>query len=139
MSNLRQVPQPDEPPARGSLLAEISNAVVRATADYTGRGPTRARTVISGDWVFVTLSDTLTKGERRLAENGRADFVRESRYAFQQVMRGDLIAEIERLTGRKVCAFMSDNHIDPDVAIEVFMLEPEAAENRSGSRPNNAH
>jgi uncharacterized protein YbcI len=136
MSAPRQAQQPDEPHARGSLLAEISNAVMRTTADYTGRGPTRARTVMSGDWVFVTLSDTLTKGERRLAENGKADFVQESRFAFQQVMRHDLVVEIERLTGRKVCAFMSSNHIDPDVAVEVFMLEPqEPINNRSGGRP----
>jgi uncharacterized protein YbcI len=32
--------------------------------------------------------------------------------------------EIEELTGRKVIGFMSDNHIDPDLAVEVFVLEP---------------
>jgi uncharacterized protein YbcI len=32
--------------------------------------------------------------------------------------------EIEGLTGRKVTGFMSDNHIDPDIAVEVFILEP---------------
>jgi uncharacterized protein YbcI len=26
--------------------------------------------------------------------------------------------------GRKVVGFMSDNHIDPDLAVEVFVLEP---------------
>jgi uncharacterized protein YbcI len=121
--------QPDDPQSHGRLRAEISNAVVRTTTDYTGRGPKRARTVMAGDWIFVTLSDTLTKGERRLAENGKADFVREARHAFQQVMRDDLVLEIERLTGRRVSAFLSDNHIDPDVAIEVFMLQPEGADN----------
>jgi uncharacterized protein YbcI len=108
--------------------------VVRTTAEYTGRGPTRARTVMSGDWVFVTLSDTLTKGERRLAESGRREFVRETRHAYQQVMRADLVLEIERLTGRNVIAFLSDNHIDPDVAIEAFELEAGAdADGRSGA------
>jgi uncharacterized protein YbcI len=124
---------PDDGQQRGPLLAEISNAVVRTTAEYTGRGPTRARTVMSGEWVFVTLSDTLTKGERRLADSGRPEFVRETRHAFQQAMRDDLVLEIERLTGRRVTAFLSDNHIDPDLAIECFQLEAEnGAESRSG-------
>ena len=39
-------------------------------------------------------------------------------------MRHDLIAGIEDILGRKVTAFMSDNHIDPDVAVEVFLLAP---------------
>ena len=108
----------------GSLHAAISDVVVRITAEYTGRGPTRARTTINGEWIFVTLIDTLTKGERTLANNGRADFVRESRKAFQDAMREDFVAEIEGLTGRQVIAFLSDSHIEPDVAVEVFQLGP---------------
>ena len=105
-----------------SLHRDISDAVVRITAEYTGRGPTRARTTINGDWIFVTLSDTLTKGERKLAEAGRMDFVREARRAYQDVMREEFIVEIEALTGRRVLAFLSDAHVDPDVAIECFHL-----------------
>jgi uncharacterized protein YbcI len=105
-----------------SLHRDISDAVVRITAEYTGRGPTRARTTINGDWIFVTLSDTLTKGERKLAETGRLDFVREARRAYQDAMREEFISEIEALTGRRVLAFLSDAHVDPDVAIESFYL-----------------
>ena len=47
-----------------------------------------------------------------------------ARHEFQQVMRGDLVEMIEQETGRKVIAFMGDNHIDPDIAAEVFVLEP---------------
>lgn len=42
-------------------------------------------------------------------------------------MRSDLIAVVEERTGRRVAAFMSDNHIDPDFAAEVFVLEPASA------------
>jgi uncharacterized protein YbcI len=110
-----------------SLRASLSDAVVRITADYTGRGPTRARTTLNGDWIFVTLLDTLTKGERKLAENGRGDFVREARRAFQGAMRNDLVAAVEALTQRRVTAFLSDNHLEPDVAIEAFQLAPAEA------------
>jgi hypothetical protein len=39
-------------------------------------------------------------------------------------MRDDLVEIVERELVRKVIAFMSQNHIDPDLAIEVFVLEP---------------
>jgi uncharacterized protein YbcI len=107
-----------------SLHAAISDMVVRVTADYTGRGATRARTTINGEWIFVTLTDILTKGEHKLAANGRAHFVRSARRGFQDVMRDDFTTEIQALTGRRVTAFLSDNHIDPDVAIDCFQLEP---------------
>ena len=109
---------------RGSLSAAIANVVVKTTAEYTGRGPTRARTTIDGDWIFVALADTLTKGERKLANSGRERLVREMRREFQDAMRDDLVAAINELTGREVVAMLSDNHMDPDVAIEAFYLRP---------------
>jgi uncharacterized protein YbcI len=124
-------------PTGGRLLAAISNAVIRVLADYTGRGPTRARTIVSGDWVFVTLQDALTKGERKLVEIGRGDAVLDTRKMFQNAMRDDLAREIELLTGRKVIAFMSDNHLDPDVGLEALMLEPEPGAGRE-ERPADA-
>lgn len=107
----------------GSLTAAISNAVVGLLREYTGRGPTCARTTISGDTVVVTLRDSLTKAERTLAQRGQAIEVLAMRRAFQGTMRDDLIAAIERLTERKVEAFLSDNLYEPDVAVEIFLLE----------------
>jgi uncharacterized protein YbcI len=92
---------------------------------YTGRGPTRARTSISGDTVVVTLRDSLTKAERTLAGRGQAVEVLAMRRAFQDTMREDLIAAVERLTCRSVEAFLSDNIHEPDVAVEIFLLVPE--------------
>jgi uncharacterized protein YbcI len=40
-------------------------------------------------------------------------------------MSKEAVAHVEEITGRKVLAFLSDNHIDPDVAVESFVLEPE--------------
>jgi uncharacterized protein YbcI len=119
-------PAPDHP-SGGPLQAAIANAVVRIVADYTGRGPTRARTTMAGDWVIVALEDTLTKGERRLVELGRGEFVRETRRTFQTAMRDDLVREVAALTGRGAIAFFSDNHLEPDMALEAILLEPEAA------------
>ncbi len=109
----------------GSLASAISNSVRQLVAEYTGRGPTRARTSIRDNLVVVLLEDTLTKGERRLVAKGRDIRVLDYRAEFQAAMREDAIASIEELTGRKVTAFMSANHIDPDLAAELFVLEPD--------------
>src|SRR4028119_921735 len=48
-------------PVGGSKAAAISNHVVRTMSEYTGRGPTRARTHLNDNLVTVVLQDTLTK------------------------------------------------------------------------------
>jgi uncharacterized protein YbcI len=48
------------------------------------------------------------------------------RHRFQEVMRPQARAMIEELVGRRVIAFMSDNHLEPDMAAEVFVLEAPA-------------
>jgi uncharacterized protein YbcI len=115
----------EQPVSGSSNAAAISNMVVRLMSEYTGRGPTKARAHLSTDLITVVLHDTLTKGERSLARGDRADLVLTMRFAFQQTMREDLIAGIQDITGRTVAAFMSSNHIDPDMAIETFVLVPE--------------
>ena len=107
-----------------SLSAAISNTMVRLLAESTGRGPTKARTTIDRDLVVVLLADALTKGERYLVDNGDQDRVLEVRAAFQSAMANECRAAIEELTGRKVIAFMSANHVEPDMGAEVFVLEP---------------
>jgi uncharacterized protein YbcI len=107
--------------------AMISTAAVQILHEYTGRGPTKAKTLINDDLVTIVLADTLTAGERKLVETGRSDRVIQLRHDFQDVMQDDLVALVERQLDRKVVAFMSQNHIDPDLAVEVFVLEPAAA------------
>jgi uncharacterized protein YbcI len=118
-----QLPDPQEGPK-----AMISTAAVRLLHEYTGRGPTKAKTLINDDVVTVLLADTLTKGERKLVDSGRSDRVLQLRHDYQLTMRDDLIALVERQLDRKVIAFMSQNHIDPDLAVEVFVLEPDGAD-----------
>jgi uncharacterized protein YbcI len=108
----------------GALCAAISNAVVHLVREYTGRGPTKARTTIDRDTVVVMMSDTMTRAERHLADKGKGDLVSEVRREFQHSMSGDLVRVVGELTGRQVEAFMSANHIDPDMSCEVFALAP---------------
>ena len=108
----------------GQLTSAISNTVVQALRRTTGRGPTKARTTMGENGVFVVLQDSLTHGEQTLTDAGESAAVLDLRRRWQSVMETELRASIEELTGRKVIGFMSDNHIDPDLAVEVFVLEP---------------
>ncbi len=113
---------------QGRLALAISNAVVGELASTTGRGPTQAKTTLGDNAVFVVLQDTLTRGERTLVGAGESEAVLDLRRRWQRVMRESCSQKIERLMGRKVLGFMSDNHIDPDIAVEVFILEPLGAD-----------
>jgi uncharacterized protein YbcI len=107
---------------KGSIASAISGAVVQLMREYTGRGPTRARTYINDDLITVVLQDTLTMGERSLVRDGEVELVLASRKAFQRTMSREMIAAVEKHSGRSVQAFLSENHIDPDIAIESFVL-----------------
>jgi uncharacterized protein YbcI len=120
----------------GDLTAAISNGVVRLLREYTGRGPTKARTYVKDDLISVVLEDSLTKGERSLVADGKSALVLTARKAYQETMRTDLIALVEQATGRRVRAFLSDNHLEPDIAIESFVMEPVAPSNGSASTSN---
>jgi uncharacterized protein YbcI len=112
-------------PIAGELSVKISNRMVQMLHRYTGRGPTKARTTIGRDHVLVILGDALTTGERTLLEAGYGEEVLITRRRFQEVMRPEAIEMIEEVTGRKVVGFMSDNHANPDLGVEVFILEPD--------------
>lgn len=118
-------------PILGSKAQAISNMVVRLLSEYTGRGPTHARTHLHDDVVTVILRDTLTKAERVLVANDHRELVLRTRKTFQDTMAAELIAGVQTILGRTVMAFLSTNHIDPDIAVETFILEPAAAPDKA--------
>jgi uncharacterized protein YbcI len=109
----------------GSQGQAIGNLIMRLLSDYTGRGPTKARTHFNENLITIVVQDLLTKGERSLIRDGKQELVLETRRAYQHTMGADLTAGIEEITGREVIAFLSANHLDPDLAIENFMLAPQ--------------
>jgi uncharacterized protein YbcI len=106
----------------GPAAAEISNRVVQLMRDFVGRGPTRARTTITRDLVVVVLQDTLLKAEKSLVADGRSEMVVDMRRTYQDTLRDEFVGVVEEVLGRPVLAFMSDHHLDPDMAVEVFVL-----------------
>jgi uncharacterized protein YbcI len=120
---------------RRSLGMDISREMVSLMKDYLGRGPTNARTYIRDNLIVVIMRDTMTKAESTLADRGEQDAVRTTRRLFQETMREDASAVVERLTGRKVVSFMSDHDIGKDVAAEIFVLDPDHDDRDSPTAP----
>ena len=92
---------------------------MRLLSEYTGRGATQARTHFNDNLITVVVQDLMTKGEHSLIRNGKGDLVLETRRAYQDSMGDELSAGVEDITGRKVIAFLSANHLEPDIAIEL--------------------
>jgi uncharacterized protein YbcI len=108
----------------GSVLAEISNAMVALHKECYGKGPTKARTTFNDNLIVCLLEGGFQRGERTLRDHGRGDAVQGQREAFQEVLRGRFVGTIERLTGRAVKAFISGVDLDSEMSAEVFVLEP---------------
>ena len=114
-----------QPPRhRGETLASISTGLVQLHSQFYGKGPTKAKTHMVNDTVICILRGGFTTVERTLVEHGNREAVYEIRRNFQQAMEREFTTVVEQATGRKVIAYMSQIHTDPDLAVELFVLEP---------------
>ena len=84
----------------------------------------KAKAFLVDDTVMCTLEGGFTVVERTLIDTGREASVHEIRSSFQAAMGDQFTLVVEKALGRKVRAYMSMVHTDPDVAVELFMLEP---------------
>ncbi len=107
----------------GELNAAVTSALVGIQTEYLGRGPTRASTFHHGHVLVTLMHDVLTPAEKSLTRTGQTEAVDHIRHLFQETMEDDFREAVERLTGRKVLAFISGNHIEPDIAAELFILD----------------
>jgi uncharacterized protein YbcI len=118
---------PEEERPTGAVLAGISTAMVQLMREATGKGPTQCKTYWAGpDIVLVVLGGGYLEAERTLYDAGHRAEVRATRQALQDVLEGRMRELIEAHVGRKVTAFLSAQHQDPELQVEIFMLEPRA-------------
>lgn len=114
----------------------VCNAITRLHREHYGRGATTTRTVFQRDYLVTFLEDIYTPLERTLIDAGDWATAKETRQAFQMAMRPKFTEAVEAITGRKVIAFMSQVHLDPDMAAEIFVLEPRSpASGDNGAAP----
>jgi uncharacterized protein YbcI len=115
------VESPETP--QGALLAQVSNTVVGLYKRLYGKGPTKARSYFLDGVVVTVLRGGLTRAETTLIESGRADVVSRQRHEFQEAVREEFAAAVGAVLGRPVVAFMGTMYHDPDISVEVFVLE----------------
>ena len=108
----------------GQLLAEISTTIVGILRDHYGRGPMKAKTYALDDIIVCVMRGSgFTPLEKTIMDSGEPDRVVEMREDFQRVMAGRYKDAIERLTNRKVLAFLSQAHVEPDITMEIFFID----------------
>jgi uncharacterized protein YbcI len=112
----------EHPMPAGPLRQDISNTIVTLFKQRFGRGPTTCRTYLETNLVVLVMSGGYTAGEQTMFDAGKWYDVRHARLAWQDSMEVSFVEAIERLTHRTVGAFMSANHQDPDVTVELFVL-----------------
>jgi uncharacterized protein YbcI len=110
--------------AGGHLLAAISTSIVGILRDHYGRGPMNAKTYVLDDIIVVVMRGSgFTPLEQTIMDSGEPDRVIAMREDFQRVMAARYKSTIEDLTGRKVLAFLSQAHVEPDITMEIFFVD----------------
>jgi uncharacterized protein YbcI len=114
----------------GPLRQQLSNAMMALYKEYLGKGPTDCRAYLERDLVVLVLTGGYSAGEQTLFEAGKWHDVRQTRQAWQDSMEVRFTEKIEELTNRTVKAFLSASHQDPDVSVELFVLDETPPEPR---------
>lgn len=111
----------------GELNAAVTRELVRIHTAAIGRGPRKSYSFHSGDTLITVMLGVLTRAEQTLVSYGEGEAVLAMRRLSQRAMAEEMTAVVAQLTGCEVRAAMSDNHLDPDMAVQVFILAPATA------------
>jgi uncharacterized protein YbcI len=110
--------------AGGRLLAQISTSIVAILREHYGRGPVKAKTYALDDVIVVVMRGSgFTALEQTHMDRGQPARVVAMREEFQAMMAERYTDTIEDLTGRKVMAFLSQAHVEPDITVEMFFID----------------
>jgi uncharacterized protein YbcI len=116
--------EPEPRLAGGPLLAAISRSIVAILREHYGRGPMRAKTYALDDIITVVMRGSgFTALEQTIMDSGEPGRVVDMRHEFQGWMAKRYTEAIEELTGRKVVAFLSQAHVEPDITMEIFFMD----------------
>ena len=108
---------------QSSPAKEISRGAVTIAKEHIGRGPTKVRATIAANMVTIIYEQGLTPAEKKLVADGDPEFVRLMRRRFQDAIRSEVVALVERVLGRRARTFLSDHDVVNDIGLEVILLE----------------
>lgn len=124
---MSEVPKPPEPALErqsgASLLASISREMVKAMKTYYGRGPTKAKSYLMDDLLFIVMREGITQAEETMLSAGKGDEVQSFRRQFEKIMAERLVGTIEQLTDREVLAYQSQIPVEPPMVVQVFVFD----------------
>jgi uncharacterized protein YbcI len=128
--------RPGDRGALPELTRAISAEIVALYTTVYGHDRTTATTYINDNVVVCVLENILSERERTLVDDGACGEVIDGRVAFQTDSEDEFTAAVERLTRRRVVAFLSANQANRGVACELFFLDakPLAAAAGAGAR-----
>lgn len=106
-----------------ALTRAISAEIVALYTRVYGHDRTTATTYINDNVVLCVLENILTEHEATLIDAGSGSDVIDGRVAFQTDTEDEFTAAVERLTHRRVVAFMSAKQTLPGVAAALFFLD----------------
>jgi uncharacterized protein YbcI len=110
--------------AHGAMLATITAGLVELHKRYHGKSPSRASTYTVNDTVVSMLKDGFTEIDKALIAEGNNSAVAGTRHTNRATGEDEFSTVVEEATGRTVIAHLSAVHSDPDVAVELFVLQP---------------
>ena len=127
---------PETDPKTSSVEDAISEELAKIHSDSYGVGAREIQTILRGDFVFVIMDIELLKAEQVVMDTGRGELVKGMRGQFQEAIESTFSAAVERSTGRRVIAFLSDTHLDPSFSVEMFRLGPPVEETQRPADPD---
>lgn len=107
----------------GELRAAVASTMVGLMKQFYGKGPTKAKTFVNDEYLFVVMDGGLTRNEETLLAAGEELLVRQVRLRFQEAVYDKVTSAVEELVGRKVLAYHSQIVFDPPRTFEVFVLD----------------
>jgi uncharacterized protein YbcI len=112
---------------QGELLGRISRELVQALKVSYGKGPTKAKSYLCDDVLLVVMEGGLLPAETTMVERGRDDLVREFRQQYENELAETFTGLVEEITGRKILNYQSQIMFDPDMIVELFVLDSDVA------------
>jgi len=109
---------------KGTIEAEIANAVVRFQREQQGRGPADVRAHLLGDIILVRSGGIFTHTESRLAvtEEGRK-IIKSARQELRSINSTEIEHIIGDIAGCKVLRSYCDIDVNVAEQMDVYVLE----------------
>ena len=109
---------------KGTIEAEVANAIVRFHRDQQGRGPSDVLAHLSGFMISVLSSGIFTQTETHLAasEGGRR-LIKSARIELRTINKAEIEEIVAGIVGCRVLRSYYDIDVDAEEQLEAYIFE----------------